>query len=193
MRDLKVATWNVHRRRECLYEAFADDTVDVLAVQEVPASGRKKDAPGSPGHWKLWGGGRAALYINKRWNRTEWAPVMIEKDVVAAKVGDTHILSIYSEGFSTSWTTPLDTLLAMTPLPRPIVVGDFNLHHPLWDKEERTGPGVEKLLELAVAWDLSLATPKGEPTWESQGRRQSTLDLIWFGAEIMTRYEGAAD
>ena len=32
-----------------------------------------------------------------------------------------------------------------------------------------------------------------EPTWESHGRRQSTLDLIWFGAEAITRYEGAAD
>ena len=40
--------------------------MDVLAVQEVPAGGRKKDALGSPGYWKIWGGGRAALYINKR-------------------------------------------------------------------------------------------------------------------------------
>jgi len=87
--------------------------------------------------------------------------------VVAARVGDTYVFSIYSKGYSATWRTPLDTLLAMAPLPKSIVVGDFNLHHPLWDKEERTGPGVEKLLELAVAWGLLLATPKGEPTWES--------------------------
>ena len=62
----------------------------------------------------------------------------------------------------------------------------------MWDKEERAGPGVKKLLELAIAWGLSLATRKGEPTWESQGWCQSTLDLIWFGAEVVTRYEGAA-
>ena len=125
--------------------------MDVLAVQEVPVGGRRKDAPGSPGHWKIWGGGCAALYINKRWNRTEWAPIVIEKDVVAARVGDTHVFSIYSEGFSTSWITPLDTLLTMAPPPKSIVVGDFNLHHPLWDKEERIGLGAEKLLELVVA------------------------------------------
>ena len=113
--------------------------------------------------------------------------------MVAARVGDTHVFSIYSEGFNASWVTPLDTLLAIAPLPKSIIVGDFNLHHPLWDKEERTGPGAEKLLELVIAWGLSLATPKGELTWESQDRRQSTLDLIWVGAGIITRYEGAAD
>jgi len=71
--------------------------------------------------------------------------------VVAARVGDTHVFSIYSEGYSATWRMPLDTLLAMAPLPKSIVVGDFNLYYPLWDKEERTGPGVEKLLELVVA------------------------------------------
>jgi len=192
MRDLKVATWNVHRRRECLYEAFADDTVDVLAAQEVPAGGRKKDAPGSPGHGKIWGGGRAVLSINKRWDRTEWAPIVIEKDVVAARVGDTHVFSIYSEGFSTSWKTPIDTLLGMAPPPKPIVAGDFNLHHPLWDKEERTGPGIEKLLELAVAWDLT-CDPEGRADVGVPRPEQSTLDLIWFGTGTSTRYEGAAD
>ena len=193
MRDLRIATWNVHRRRECLFEAFSDDSVDVLAAQKAPAGGRKKDAPGSVGYWKIWGGGRAAIYINKRWSRTEWSPVVVEEDVVAVRVGDTHVVSVYSEGYLRSWTTPLNLLLRMSPLKKPIVVGDFNLHHSRWDTDERTSTGVDKLLDLAVRWDLTLATPKGEPMWESPGRRQSTLDLIWFGQDTSVRYEGAAD
>jgi len=66
MVDLRVATWTIHRRRKCLDEALADSTVDVLAAQEVPIGRRNKDFPGNRNYWKLWGGGRGAMYINKR-------------------------------------------------------------------------------------------------------------------------------
>ena len=154
---------------------------------------RSKDAPGHQSFWKLWGGGRAALYINKRWKRTEWQEVVIEKDVVAATVGGVRVFSVYSEGYSTSWSTPLQTLVREVAPMRAIVMGDFNLHHPLWDGEERTSSGVDVLLELATNWNLVLATPKGEPTWARQGSRCSTLDLIWFSGGMNILYEGPGE
>ena len=66
MADLRVTTWNVHRRHECLEEALAHDIMDVLAAQEVPTGRRNKDYPGHQNLWKLWGGGKAALYNSKK-------------------------------------------------------------------------------------------------------------------------------
>jgi hypothetical protein len=42
-----------------------------------------------------------------------------------------HVFSIYSEGYSVTWRTPLDTLLVIAPLLKLIIVGDFNLHYLL--------------------------------------------------------------
>jgi len=43
---------------------------------------------------------------------------MIERDVVAARVGDIHVFLIYSKGFNVSWATPLDILLGISAPPR---------------------------------------------------------------------------
>jgi len=75
-------------------------------------------------------------------------------------------------------------------------MGDFNLHHPLWDLFDRETYGAEALLQLAEDWGLQLITPYGTPTRRFQGQRNSTLDHAWVsapnGAPIAT-YEGEGD
>src|SRR5438045_9665291 len=76
------------------------------------------------------------------------------------------------------------------PSRRDVLVGDFNLHHPLWDAHERYQPQAEALLALAQCWSLSLATPKGEVTRERFGFRDSTIDHAWVSAGLEYEYWG---
>jgi len=76
--------------------------------------------------------------------------------------------------------TLLPTLLNRPTPTYPIVLtGDFNLHHPQWDRYDQYQPEAEALLEIAVQWDLDLRTPAGTITRAPQGTqrgRTSTID-----------------
>src|ERR1700677_1871400 len=52
-----------------------------------------------------------------------------------------------------------------------IVVGDFNLHHPLWSSIERLTrhEAADILLEVTLSHSLELVTPRGTVTWRSRG------------------------
>ena len=71
-----------------------------------------------------------------------------------------------------------------------VLVGDFNLYHPLWDRKGCTSRGSEVLLELAERWRLELTTPWGEHTWKQYGKRSSTLDLAWVSRGLRAIYMG---
>ena len=71
-----------------------------------------------------------------------------------------------------------------------VIVGDLNLHHPLWDREGRTTPESSTLLRLARRWHLNLATPWGEPTRQRHNERDSTIDHAWASANLLVRYHG---
>src|SRR5438045_2077859 len=101
------------------------------------------------------------------------------------------VYSIYSEGYKGGeWHTPIHKLITQEPNRCNILVGDFNLHHPLWDARERYQPQAEALLTLAQRWNLSLATPKGEVTRERFGFRDSTIDHAWVSVGLNYEYWG---
>ena len=135
--------------------------MDVLAAQEVLTGRRNRDALGHQNFWKLWSGGWAALYIYKRWKKTDWKEIKVAKHAVAATVGGVRVYSIYSEGHSSAWCAPI-VQLVREALARPTgLLDDFNLHHPLWVTEDRASRGGDKLLDFATHWSLLLATPRG--------------------------------
>ena len=101
----------------------------------------------------IWGGGRAVLYVHKQhsvatwtWRASkDWCSTTFGKGLLAITV-----YSIYSEGYKGgNWNTPIHELLTREPSGRNVQVGDFNLHHPLWDMHERYQPQAEALLTLA--------------------------------------------
>ena len=76
-----------------------------------------------------------------------------------------------------------------------ILLGDSNLHHPLWDLYERSSLGATKLLDLAAQWGLDLLTPKGQKTRcdenealillnLSQGSLITTANLYYLQIEV---------
>jgi len=101
----------------------------------------------------IWGGGRAVLYVHKQhsvatwtWRASkDWCSTTFGKGLLAITV-----YSIYSEGYKGgNWNTPIHELLTREPSGCNVQVGDFNLHHPLWDMHERYQPQAEALLTLA--------------------------------------------
>ncbi|KAK4182782.1 Endonuclease/exonuclease/phosphatase, partial [Podospora australis] len=106
------------------------------------------------------------------------------------------VYSVYSEAFRRiNWQTPLISLATRERQGRVVMVGDFNAHHPLWDREGRTSSEAEYLLRLAVAWDMELYTPWGEPTRRSKrnGDRDSTIDHAWANRTVHVQYNGPED
>src|SRR5436190_10654661 len=69
-------------------------------------------------------------------------------------------------------------------------VGDFNIHHPLWDRHGRESAKAGDLLAIMAEWGLELRTPYGEPTHESREDRDSTIDHAWATPDLTTRWEG---
>lgn len=85
---------------------------------------------------------------------------------------------------------PPQHLTHNTPASPQLIVGDLNLHHPLWDRAGRTTPESDVLLTLAYRWRLKLITPWGEPTRRRHRERDSTIDHAWVTATLPYRYWG---
>ena len=72
-----------------------------------------------------------------------------------------------------------------------IVVGDFNLHHPLWagprqlDQHEEA----DDLIDVSITNALDLLTPQGIKTWKTS-RSAQTLDLAWASWTLSGFMEG---
>ena len=52
----------------------------------------------------------------------------------------------------------MQRLSSKRPTGPQLLVGDFNLHHPLWDRAGRLTLEAGTLLTLAKRWDLTLLT-----------------------------------
>ena len=91
-----------------------------------------------------WGGGRAAMYVNKKvpvnqWLGQigeDWASVQLQLNSVPMT-----IYSAYSPcNDEINWKSPPEHLAEESPTGQDVVVGDMNLHRPLWNREGRTSP-----------------------------------------------------
>jgi Reverse transcriptase (RNA-dependent DNA polymerase)/Endonuclease-reverse transcriptase len=78
------------------------------------------------------------------------------------------------------------------PYGRHVLTGDFNMHHPLWDKAGRCSTKANILLELAQRWDLELATPWGLTTRFGPDQLDSTIDHVWATDSLAVDYYGDA-
>ena len=171
-----------------------DDRVDVVLGQEVPTRKKSGDTVGGGAgskFWKVWGGGRAAIWVHKRWPRTAWKPVMEEGDVVGIDIKGTLVYSVYSPCYTREWDTPITTLARAQRPDRAVVGDDFNLHHPVWSGEDRHSAGAEKLLELAEKCGLELVTTAVEPTWNRHGCGPRLLTYSGARAESGGTWEWA--
>jgi len=81
-------------------------------------------------------------------------------------------------------------------LPRSIFIGDFNLHHPLWSRDDnldKQSDEADNLVELMASNGYNILNGRGEDTFFVYRRDRfgtghelytSTLDLAWTSAEL---------
>ena len=98
------------------------------------------------------------------------------------------VLNIYNPSDSSS-LIPLYSTLSKLHNCEVIVSGDFNLHHPLWSREEhetKITNEAENLVTWLVNKGYSLINEKGIPTF-FQKDYQSVLDLLWASIKASAR------
>lgn len=208
MLETTILFWNVGNSKPAMAQAIdGEREYDIIAIQEpwrnpnLPAT---TYCPRSGRYHLIYAGegSRSALLINKkysvsRWEAEatpDWCRIQLRTDE-----GETMTVhSIYSPiphrtSTGARWQSPIHHLMTLNPPSRTILVGDFNLHHPSWDKHGRCTEGVEDLLTLSVSWDLRLLTPWGEPTRTRHRNRDSTIDHAWATQDLQVVYEGPED
>lgn len=144
------------------------------------------------------------IYVNRKWDvkdldfqaGDDWASVTFKN------LGEPiTVYSIYSPILVNGtpehqWGSPILSLGLKDRRPpggHHVVVGDFNLHHPSWDMEDRTSPGSHRLLTWARRWGLRRVTPYGEPTRPgntTRGERDSTIDHAWVSRDVYAEFWG---
>ena len=102
-----------------------------------------------------------------------------------------HIHNIYNPinqatGESLSTLPNLRRALEANRSEEHIVLGDFNLHHPMWagTQARRTSDKAGDLLELIADHHLELLLPIGTKTRQERGE-PSTIDLV-FGTRLLS-------
>ena len=170
---LSILYWNVGGNRSYIDQViWSEQGYDLIAIQEpvklaADLQPKYPPCPARCNYRLVYGGGRAALYIHKRLEGVQWK-TEAQKDWCSVQLGAgddaVTVYSIYSPTPRRGgWTSPIhelrDRLAGHLAL-----VGDFNLHHLIWDRFGRTQTQADDLLMLANRWGLRLVTPPGEPT-----------------------------
>lgn len=130
---------------------------------------------------------RVCFYINKRIDPGTWSVSCILKDIICLSIGNPHsgkninIFHVYNEVATITLTILAEALANLEPLTNTVLLGDFNLHHPLWSTTHRRpghGPCVHQLISTIQDFQPEVLTEPGTPTHKwSDG--ESTIDLTF--------------
>ena len=197
---LKILQYNVNHGKESTIVPLLEDPkaheFDIIAIQE-PWRNQFATTSYCPSRtpfylaYPKFEDTRVCCYINKRLNISSWnvtnhtadfQTITITPDDGSRQI---EIHNIYNPS-PYSYYSRLEGALTLLPGKlredtMNIVLGDFNLHHPLWNGTERLTfhTAADTLLDIARDHSLSLVTPPGMTTWAERGSR-STIDLIFL-------------
>jgi hypothetical protein len=137
---------------------------------------------------------RSCFLINRRLDPTLWSVEYPSPDLAVlclqAEDRTVWIYNIYSPPPGSYSIDQYDTPISILPdlLSRDgdhLLLGDFNLHHPMWcgPRNPTAHKAADRLVDLILSYDLSLASPKGGVTWEARGQ-SSTIDLTFLSPRL---------
>jgi ribonuclease HI/endonuclease/exonuclease/phosphatase family metal-dependent hydrolase len=143
---------------------------------------------------------RSAIWVNMRLDTKDWVTIDIpdSNDITAIQLkgpyGKIAIFNIYNDCTHARNETVLknyirrhaNTLLR-TENHHMVWAGDFNRHHPLWDRDEdthlftrRATDSAEELIRLLAEYDMQMILPKGVPTLQHmRSKRYSRPDNVF--------------
>lgn len=199
--ELRILQYSVQKSREVvLASLFQDPGVleyDILAIQE-PWRNPYVYTSYHPlkTHFQLAyladATTRVCLYINKRLDPSTWRVSYVSKDIISLTIRNPtsgrsiHIVNVYNEVGTDTLNKLRETISALDPPDRTVLLGDFNLHHPIWSaKRQRSGEGqsAQELITLTEDFQLQLLTVPGTPTHRWKGG-ESTIDLTFASEDL---------
>jgi ribonuclease HI/endonuclease/exonuclease/phosphatase family metal-dependent hydrolase len=143
---------------------------------------------------------RSVIWVNKELDTKDWTELAVPdtNDVTAIQLGGPYgtisIFNIYNDCTHSRTEAALRrfvqdnaNLILATENHHMIWAGDFNRHHPLWDRDEDTHlftPQASRLAEgligLIATYDLDMVLPKGIPTLQHMvTKRYSRPDNVF--------------
>ena len=207
---MKILQYNVNKsKNKVLAGLLADPRVrefDIIAVQEPwrnPYDSTAYSTRDSGFHLVdiQDKDSRVSTYVNKRISMDSWSEVSHSTDAqsITLRLGATQINvhNIYSpppaSHTDNSEISTLAVLLHALRMPgEHVVVGDFNLYHPLWG-----GPAypyqhtmADSLITTMRTAGAELALPQGTITREAMRgdiMERTTIDLVWLSAALIPR------
>ena len=202
MVDIRILQYNVHKSTGVVRPLLEDRETDqyhVIALQESNMIERAAICPSSCAFVAIWQDreARVSILVNKKLNPNSWEARFLSPDMVSLRVqtgeGILWIHNCYSSppGCRTGRVSgsPIHSLgNVLQQEGEHLVVGDFNVHHPLWCsiRNPTTHELGEKLAETLSAYQCELLTPQGLITFTgSMG--ESTIDLAFATPELASR------
>jgi len=205
---LTLLQYNVNKSREKVLIGLLEEReivkFDILAIQEPwrnTSNGQGYNPSNSPFYLiqktsRDSERARTAIYVNKRIPKSQISEIYKEKDLISLRMSttkeDIYIHNLYIEPLPHS-TKDLPPILAILQgllknKGRHIILGDFNLHHPLWNDPtyDKYHYIADNLLDIVSEIGAVLYTPKGLKTRNCQRgihHEKTTIDLLFSNIE----------
>jgi ribonuclease HI len=203
--ELRILQYNVQKSRDVvLANLFQDPRVleyDVLAIQE-PWRNPFLATTYHPlkEHFRLTylddAATRVCFYINTRIDPSTWSVQHITRDITSLELTSPNshnkirIFNVYNEAGTGAIPDLGEAIAKLDSDEELLILGDFNLHHPLWSTTHRHAsrgiPAAQPLLTIIEESQLQLLTVPGTTThrWK-QG--ETTIDLTFASVDLAAR------
>ena len=193
--NLNIVQYNVNKSRNRVMSAFfqaVDPKVHhVLAIQEPWRNPQMPTSVRPPNYhliYPLRPDTRVCFYISKALDPDKWKVKEHSPDLLTLTLRlDDRTLNIhncYNQPPKLATSRELGVLRdlrdALQSSGEHIIVGDFNLHHPLWGGVllPTQHALADDLIDIALEANLELMLPPGTITWRAR-QSMSTLDLVF--------------
>lgn len=120
----------------------------------------------------------------------------ITPDIIAVEITNPvlqnklRIFNVYNKIVTNTFSDLNDAVGKVDPNDELLVLGDFNLHHPLWSSNHRSANrgirSAQPLLTIIENFHLQLLTAPGTPTHRWKGG-ESTIDLTFASGDVASR------
>jgi hypothetical protein len=203
--ELRILQYNVQKSRDVVLASLFQDArvleYDILAIQEpwrnpfIATSYHPLKT-----HYQLTymndTSTRVCFYINKRIDPSTWSVSFISTDIITLKITNhtLHnklcIFNVYNEVATNTLSKLGEAIGELDSADELLVLGDFNLHHPLWSTAHRRADqgilNAKSLLTIVEDSHLQLLTVPGTTThrWKDG---ESTIDLTFASEDVASR------
>ncbi|RDL32701.1 uncharacterized protein BP5553_09157 [Venustampulla echinocandica] len=204
-RELRILQYNVHKSRDVvLASLFSDEKVleyDILAIQE-PWRNPFTATTYHPlkTHYQLTycddAETRVCFYINKRIDPSTWNVQHVSKDITSLEMTSPGsnskicVFNVYNEVGTRTISDLEEAIAKVDSHERLLVLGDFNLHYPLWSTTHRYNnngiSAAQSLLTIIEVSELQLLTVPGTAT-HRWNEGESTIDLTFGSDDVASR------